>query len=151
MTFAFATRRLPDPTRELRRLDRVLGDVLAAWESAREDGAPVAAWTPPCDVRESGAAVRITLELPGVRPDDVRISLENNVLTIRGEKRQVAEEQAERVHRYERTYGTFERRFTLPATVDADRIEAGFAHGVLTVLLPKVERARPREIRIKVS
>jgi len=68
---------------------------------------------------------------------------------VRGEKRQVAEEKMERVHRYERSYGAFERTFALPGTVDADRIEASFADGLLTVTLPKVERARPRQIEIR--
>ncbi|HUG27972.1 MAG TPA: Hsp20/alpha crystallin family protein, partial [Gemmatimonadales bacterium] len=87
----------------------------------------------------------------GVVAEDVKLSLENNQLSIRGEKRQAAEEQTERVHRYERSYGSFERVFTLPATVDAERIEARVEHGVLTVMLPKVERARPREIPVTTS
>jgi HSP20 family protein len=78
----------------------------------------------------------------------VKISLENSTLTLRGEKKQAAEEKTERVHRYERSYGRFERVFTLPSTVDADRIEATFEDGVLTVMLPKTERARPREIPV---
>ena len=73
---------------------------------------------------EDEDAVRIVAKLPGVKPEDVRISLENQTLTMRGEKRQVAEEKTERVHRYERVYGAFERTFALLGTVDADRIEA---------------------------
>ena len=89
--------------------------------------------------------------MPGVRPEDVKLSIENAVLTIRGEKKQVAEEESERVHRYERSYGAFERTFTLPTTVDADRIEARFENGLLTVRLPKVEKAKPREIAVTVG
>ncbi len=81
----------------------------------------------------------------------MKLSLENGVLTLRGEKKQVAEEQAERVHRYERSYGTFERTFSLPTTVDADRIEARYENGLLTVRLPKVEKAKPREIAVQVG
>ena len=88
-------------------------------------------------------------ELPGVKQEDLKISLENQVLTLRGEKKQVAEENTERVHRYERSYGAFERTFSLPSTVDAERIEANFADGLLTVTLPKAERARPRQIEIR--
>ena len=91
------------------------------------------------------------LELPGVKPEDVKISLENNVLAIKGSKQQVAEERTERVHRYGRTYGTFERSFTLPATVDASNITATYEHGVLTVTLPKVEKAKPRQIEVQVA
>ena len=96
-------------------------------------------------------AVKIVAELPGVQAEDVKISLENNLLTIRGEKRQQAEENNERVHRYERTYGSFERAFALPTTVDPEKIAANYANGVLTVSIPKAERARPREIPVKVG
>jgi HSP20 family protein len=88
--------------------------------------------------------------VPGVRPEDVKISIENSLLTIRGEKQQQAEETAERVHRYERSYGTFERTFALPTTVDPEKIDASYTHGLLTVTIPKAERARPREIPVKV-
>ena len=108
-----------------------------------------AAWTPAVDVFEDKEAVKIVAELPGVKPEDVKISLENQTLSVRGEKKQVAEENTERVHRYERSYGAFERTFALPGTVDADRIEATFTDGLLTVTLPKVERARPRQIEIR--
>jgi HSP20 family protein len=102
-------------------------------------------------VFEDKDAVKIVAELPGVSPEDVKISLENNLLTIRGEKRQHAEEQTERVHRYERTYGAFERAFSLPTTVDPHKIQANYSNGILTVTIPKAERARPREIPVKVS
>jgi HSP20 family protein len=102
-------------------------------------------------VFEDKDAVKIVAEVPGVRPEDVKISLENNLLTIRGEKRQQAEEKTERVHRYERTYGTFERAFSLPTTVDPEKIAASYADGILTVTIPKAERARPREIPVKVG
>jgi HSP20 family protein len=91
------------------------------------------------------------VELPGVRPEDVKISVEGNVLTVHGTKQQVAEERTERVHRYERTYGAFERTFTLPATVDAERITAGVDNGVLTITLPKVEQAKPRQIPVEAA
>src|SRR5207247_88500 len=82
---------------------------------------------------------------------DVRLSLENNVLTIRGEKKQQFDENNERVHRFERVYGVFERTFALPNSVDPDKIEARFENGVLIVRIPKAERARPREIRVSTS
>lgn len=98
-----------------------------------------------------GQEIQLIAELPGVSPGDVKISVEENVLTVKGEKKQVAEEKTERVHRYERVYGSFERTFTLPSTVDAEQIQAGYSNGILTLTLPKVERARPREIQVKVS
>lgn len=86
-----------------------------------------------------------------MKAEDVKISLEGNVLTIRGEKRQAAEEKTEHVHRYGRSYGTFERSFTVPSTVDADHIQASYDLGVLTVRLPKVEKAKPRQIAVRVE
>jgi len=112
---------------------------------------PEASWVPPVDIFEDAEAIHILSEVPGVSPSDLKISLENNVLTIRGSKQQVARERTERVHRYERTYGTFERSFTLPATVDASNIKASYEHGVLTVTLPRAETAKPRRIEVQVA
>ena len=114
-------------------------------------GETTGAWTPVVDIFEEANALRIVAEVPGVKPENVKISVENNVLTIQGTKEQVAEEKAEKVHRYERIYGTFERSFSLPATVDPEHIKATYAAGLLTVLLPKVEKAKPREIKIEVT
>ena len=135
------------------RLNRLFEEAFRGWPVTTQDdgGSLVGQWVPPVDVFEDKDAVQIMAELPGVKPDDVKISLENNVLTVRGEKRQVNEENTDRVHRYERYYGVFERSFTVPSTVDADHIKASYDLGVLTVRLPKVERAKPRQIEVKVE
>ena len=142
-------RRTTEPTQDLfsglSRLNRLMDEALSGF-----DGEAVgSAWMPTCDIREDKDHLTITMEVPGVKPEDVKISLENQVLTVRGEKQQVAEQKDERWHRYERNYGSFERSFTLPSTVDADRIEATTDNGVLTLRLPKVEKARPREIPVR--
>lgn len=132
----------------LRQLNRMLDDAFSGWPL--QEGTITSAWLPPCDVVEDANGVRIMMEIPGVDPDDVHLSLENNVLTIRGEKRQQQEgDESGRVHRYERSYGAFERTFSLPTTVEADKVEADYDNGVLTVSLPKAERMRPREIPLK--
>jgi len=135
------------------RLNRLFDETFRGWPAGSHDdgGSLVGQWVPPVDVVEDQNAVQIAAELPGVKPEDVKISLENNVLTIRGEKRQAAEESTERVHRYERYYGVFERSFTVPSTVDADHIKASYDVGVLTIRLPKAERAKPRQIEVKVE
>jgi HSP20 family protein len=107
-------------------------------------------WETP-NISTKEVAIRITAEIPGVRAEDVKLTVENNVLTIQGTKQQVAEERTDRVHRYERTYGAFERSFTLPTTVDANAIKATYENGVLTVTLPKVEKAKPRQIEVQVA
>lgn len=146
------TRRALDPLQNLRRLNSVLDEAFHGWPFDGSEGASAltAAWVPACDVTEDDSAVKIVAELPGMKPDDVKIAIENNVLTIRGEKKQEVERKTERLHRYERSYGAFERTFVLPSTVDSDRIDATYADGLLTLVVPKAEKARPREIAVKV-
>jgi HSP20 family protein len=143
------TRRPFENFQSLRRLNSVLDEAFSNWPFQQEGGSITASWYPACDVFEDKDAVKIVAELPGVKAEQVKLSLENNVLTIRGEKTQEAEERSERVHRYERSYGTFERAFVLPSTVDGDKISAQYQNGVLTILVPKAERARPREIPVR--
>ena len=133
-----------------RRMGRTLNEPLGGFEWQVGDVA-TAAWTPVVDIFEEPEFVRIVAEVPGVKPEDVKILVEANVLTIQGTKEQVAEQKAEKVHRYERTYGAFERSFTLPATVDAEHIKATYNMGVLTLVLPKVEKAKPRQIKIEIT
>jgi HSP20 family protein len=150
--YVMTTQRTLDPIQNLRRLNSLLDEAFANWPAQRdESGTLTAAWTPAVDVFEDKDSVKIVAEIPGVKAEDVRISIENQVLTIRGEKKQVAEESTERVHRYERSYGVFERSFALPNLVDADKIEANYDAGILTVTIPKAERARPKEIQVKVK
>jgi HSP20 family protein len=132
----------------LQRLNRILDEAFAGAAFPEQGSVITSTLFAPTDVSEDENALQITMELPGVDPDNVRLSLENNVLTIRGEKKQQFDENNERVHRFERVYGVFERTFVLPNTVDPERIEARFENGVLIVRIPKAERAKPREIRV---
>ena len=113
--------------------------------------ATTAAWLPLVDIVEEPEFIRLVAELPGVKPEEVKIFVEGNLLTIKGMKEQVAEEKAEKIHRYERTYGAFERTFTLPATVQAEKIKAGYENGVLTITLPKAEAAKPHLIKVDIT
>ncbi len=110
-----------------------------------------ASWLPPVDVRETGEHLQVDVELPGMTADDVDVRVENSVLTVRGEKKSELQEGKEGsdYHLIERRYGRFERSFTLPRTVDAERVEAHFDNGVLTITLPKAETAKPRQIQIR--
>ncbi len=132
------------------RINRMLNDIFADFDGALQNG-NTASWVPAVDVLEQADAIRIAAELPGVKPEDVKIAVEGNVLTVQGTKQQVAEEKTERVHRYERTYGSFARTFTLPGTVDTAQITAGYDNGVLTITLPKAEQAKPRQIAVAVA
>jgi HSP20 family protein len=132
-----------------RRMGRILNEPFRMFDWTLGES-PTAAWMPLVDIFEEDDAIRIVAELPGVKPDDVKITVEGNLLTIKGTKEQVAEEKAEKVHRYERTYGAFERTFTLPASVDPDKIKAQYDLGVLTITLPKQETAKPHLIKVEV-
>jgi len=148
---AIRTRRPADDVLNTwRRMGRLLDETITPW-GQEGTGAMTSSWLPPCDIAEDKDSLKVTLELPGVRAEDVKLNLENNLLTIRGEKRQTTDEKNERYHRYERSYGMFERSFTLPSTVDPDRIKARVEHGVLTIEIPKAEKARPREIPVAAS
>src|SRR3982750_1647935 len=122
-------------------LNRLFDEALRGWPEAGSQ--LTGTWMPPVDVFENTNEVRIVAEMPGVRPDEIRISVENNVITLRGEKQQAttdAGKDGDRSHRSERVYGMFERSFTMPGTVDAEKIVARYEHGVLTLVLPKAER-----------
>ena len=110
-------------------------------------------WMPPAEVSETDAEIRMTLELPGLDQGDVHVELDGDLLTIRGEKREerVEEGKEKQFHLEERSYGAFQRSFTLPPTVDVDKIAASFAKGVLMVTLPKgkVEKPQGRAIPIE--
>ncbi len=124
--------------------DRLLG---------RTDTQVGTGWCPVVDVHETPEQLVLRAELPGLTAADVGLSVENGVLTISGEKKQEVEEGKEgtEYHLVERRYGHFERRFTLPRSVDAEKVKAEFADGILRIMLPKAEAAKPRRIEIKSS
>lgn len=113
----------------------------------------LAVWAPAVDVRETNDELHVTAELPGLRSEDVSVTVENGVLTISGEKKQEVQEGKEdgNYYLFERHYGRFERSFTLPRTVNADQVKARFENGILTVSLPKAEEAKPRKVQIEVN
>jgi HSP20 family protein len=108
-------------------------------------------WTPACDIYEDEEGVTLRFDLAGVEPKDVDVRFENGVLTVRGERRLDREDKRENYHRIERSYGTFTRSFSLPGTLDAERIRAEAKNGVLGITLPKKAEAKPRAIQVKVT
>lgn len=128
-------------------MNRVFEDL---WRRNPRSGSlgAAAAWWPSIDVQETQNEFRIAAELPGLKRDDVKISLTDNVLTLRGEKRSDQGRESEGWHQMERAYGVFERSFQLTCPVDASKVKARFEDGVLTITLPKSEESRPREISI---
>jgi HSP20 family protein len=106
---------------------------------------------PPVNIYEDEHTINIEAEVPGIQEKDLDISLENNVLTISGERKMEQEENKENFHRIERSYGRFTRSFTLPPTVDTENVNAEFNNGVLKITLNKREEAKPKQIKIGVS
>ena len=111
--------------------------------------AKVSMWRPSVDIYETDNAWVIKAELPGVSKDDVSIDVHQNRLTLRGQRKHETDVKDEHYHRVERSYGSFQRSFTLPATVDAEKAEASFKDGVLELRLPRLESAKPHQIAIQ--
>ena len=128
-------------------LDRMFGDVFSR-RLSEESTLP---WAPPVDVEETADRYVVRAELPGLKQEDIKISVEDNRLVIHGEKRREAEQAGTNYHRVERVYGQFERSFTLTHAVRQDRIEAIYKDGILEVQIPKAEEAKAREIQVKVA
>lgn len=116
---------------------------------AETKGETVPAWEPRCDVEETDKEILVKTDLPGVDPKDVDISIRDNMLTIRGEKKEEKEEKKKDYHRVERFAGQFFRQLSLPAEADADKIAATSANGVVTVTIPKKAGAQPKKIAVK--
>jgi HSP20 family protein len=129
------------------RIDQMFDSFFGnAW---RESEPEVSSWVPQVDVEETKDAFKFHADLPGVGKKDIAISVENDRLTIKGERRSGSDEKTSRFHRVERTYGSFCRSFQLPVSVLADRVEASYKEGVLEITVPKAEEIKPREIEIK--
>jgi HSP20 family protein len=108
-------------------------------------------WVPPLDVFETGDKLVVKVELPGIEPDDVEVSVEDSTLTVSGSREFHQETEEQNYHRIERRYGAFSRSLRLPQTADAENVDARFDKGVLTIDIPKREEAKPRRIEIKAS
>jgi HSP20 family protein len=133
-----------DPFTEIARLQDEMSRHFVPSEKGRGPG-----FVPPVDIFEDKDAIYLKAELPGVKPDDVKLHVENNVLTLTGERKFEKEEKKEGYHRVERSYGAFTRSFSLPNNVAGDQVAAELTDGVLTVKLPKKTEAQPKRIEVK--
>jgi HSP20 family protein len=149
MTFLTRYRPLGNSFSLPRELDRWMDETLGSLAWSR--GENLRSWFPETDVSETPEHLILRLEVPGLTRDQIKISVENNVLTVRGEKQQESTSEEENFYRTERSYGSFERSFSLPAHADADHVQATLDNGVLTIKLPRREEARPREVQIEVG
>lgn len=126
------------------------GQVNRLFDSLLENG-QAEGWVPAADIRETGEEIFIRLDVPGVEARSVKVSVFEDTLTVKGERREESRGKDEKWHRVERFHGAFERRFRLAGPVQADKVSATYKDGVLEVRVPKSEQARPREIPVQVS
>jgi HSP20 family protein len=140
-----------DPFRDLvsiqDELNRLFGRTFTGGETLRPSAG--GAWMPPMDVFETEDEIVAKVELPGIEPGDVEVSVEDSTLTVSGAREFSSEAKEESYHRVERRYGQFVRAITLPQTADTENVEAHFDKGVLTIEVPKVERAKPKKIEVR--
>ena len=144
-----------DPFRELdelqSRLSTLFGRAPIRKNGAKDEALAVAEWAPLVDIVEDDNEYLIKAELPEVKKDEVKVTVQDDVLTITGERQYEKEEKEKKYHRVERAYGSFARSFTLPEDADGEKVAAEFKDGVLKVHLPKSEKARPKTIEVKIG
>ncbi len=143
-----------DPWKDLATLQERMNQLFEDTSPAargREGAKGGGFWSPAVDIYENEEAVVVKAELPGIPKDQVSVEVKDGVLTLRGERKFEKEVQEENYHRVERSYGSFQRSFSLPSSVDAEKISASLTDGVLELRLPKREAARPKQIRVAVG
>jgi len=141
-------RRRGDVFGELTHMQEEMNRFFDEFFGEHRRGLAEGAWLPAVDVSETDGALVVRAELPGMSHEDIELNVQDNVLTLKGEKKQETQEEKENFHRLERSYGSFTRSFTLPAGVKQEDIKASFKDGVLEVTMPKVEEAKAKKIAI---
>ncbi len=127
-------------------MNRLFEEANRGWRS--DEPSATTAWSPAVDIFETEDQIIVQAEVPGMGRKDIELSLENNVLTLKGDRKFQKETKEESYHRIERSYGSFTRSFSIPAMVNEDKIRADYNDGVLSISLPKRDKARPKQIKI---
>lgn len=144
-----------DPFKELNemesRLATMFGRAPVRKDGEKDEAMTVAEWAPLVDITEDEKEYLIKAQLPEVKKDDMKVSVQDGILTIAGERKSEKEEKNKKFHRVEWAYGSFSRSFTLPEDADADKVAGDFKDGVLKVHVPKSEKAKPKKIEVKVG
>jgi HSP20 family protein len=136
------------PTSDLHQMERDIRRIFRNLQSESDEPASMGVWAPPVDIYETDNEVVVRAELPGMDQKDIDIRIENNVLTIKGERRMDQHVKEDNYHRIESAYGTFTRSFTLPTTVDEENAKAEYRNGILKITLPKREQSKPKQIKV---
>ena len=138
--------------REMEEMSDRLNRMFGTWSRPVNGREPltVVDWTPSVDLQETETEYLVKAELPEIKREDVKVTVENGILTLQGERKHEKEEKNRKYHRVERSYGTFLRTFTVPTDADEAKVAADFKDGILRVHLPKTEKPRPKTIEVKV-
>lgn len=144
------------PVSDFSNLAKTINDLSAAFNSNfprffADEGLVKGSWNPSVDVYETSEGIVLEADLPGLKAEDFELSIENNVLTLKGERKFEKKTDEGNYHRVERSYGGFTRSFTLPTTVDVNNVAADFKDGVLKVSLPRREETKPRQIQVQIN
>lgn len=141
-----------NPFRELRTMQEQMNRLLdLAWSKEGSEDLREGVWQPPVDIYEDEDSVVIKAELPDVEQKDIEVKIENNTLILRGERKHDAHVKKENYHRIERYYGTFQRTFSLPTTIEQEKVKASCDRGVLTIVLPKKNETKPKQINVEIG
>jgi HSP20 family protein len=133
------------------RLNSIFNDFASSNGELQNESLSAGNFIPPVDIYEDANRLVLKLEVPGIPQEDLQINLENQTLTVKGERKFVKDEKEENFHRIERRYGSFVRSFTLPATIETDSAQAKYENGVLSVTLQKKEAAKPKQLKIEIG
>ena len=133
------------------RLNSIFNDFANATGELQNESLSAGTFIPPVDIYEDANRLVLKLEVPGISQEDLQIDLENQILTVKGERKFVKDEKEENFHRIERRYGSFVRSFTLPSTVETESAQASYENGVLAITLPKKEAAKPKQVKIQIG
>src|SRR5437764_3701117 len=140
-----------DPFREMNSLQSNLNRIFQDDGRGSDELMTSGTFVPPVDIYEDANGITLKMEVPGVSQNDINISLENNTLTVSGERKFEKNEKEENFHRIERRYGAFTRSFTLPNTVDVEKANANYENGILSIQLAKKAEAKPKQIKVNAS
>ncbi len=141
-----------NPFGELRSIQEQMNRLLdLAWQKETGEELKEGLWQPPVDIYEDSESVVIKAELPDIDQKDIEVKIEDNTLTLRGERKQEKDLKKENYHRIERYYGTFQRSFSLPHTINQEKVKASCERGVLTITLPKREETKPKQINVEIK
>ncbi len=142
-----------DPFAEMADLHRMADQVFGEFfgRTPFRMAATEALWSPMVDVHETNDSIRLVADLPGVKQEEIQVSIEGDTLTLKGERKRDADVKEDQYYRVERSYGTFQRNILLPSVVDPNKVKATYRDGVLEILLPKKEEAKPKEIKIEAA